>query len=128
VGNYQVVAAYPGDGSFAPSVTSGRVLVTAASGTALKLSARKVTYGHEQTEHLSVRVLPQYSGSTPTGTVRVKQSSTTLCVIKLSSGKGSCTLSAKKLKVGTYHLVATYGGSTNFKGSRSAEETLRVVR
>jgi hypothetical protein len=72
--------------------------------------------------------LPQYSGSTPTGTVRVKQSSTTLCVIKLSSGKGSCTLSAKKLKVGTYHLVATYGGSTNFKGSRSAEETLRVVR
>ena len=108
--------------------TFSLTVAKATTRTALKLSARKVTYGHEQTEHLSVRVLPQYSGSTPTGTVRVKQSSTTLCVIKLSSGKGSCTLSAKKLKVGTYHLVATYGGSTNFKGSRSAEETLRVVR
>jgi hypothetical protein len=49
-------------------------------------------------------------------------------VITLSSGKGSCTLSAKRLKVGTYRLVATYGGSTNFKGSTSAKETLTVVK
>ncbi len=100
----------------------------ATTRTALKLSARKVTYGHEQTEHLSVTVSSQYSGSMPTGTVTVKASTRTLCVIRLSSGKGSCRLSAKWLKVGTYHLIATYGGSTNFKGSTSAKETLRVVR
>ena len=35
---------------------------------------------------------------------------------------------AKKLKVGTYNLVATYGGSTNFKGSTSAKETLTVAK
>jgi hypothetical protein len=60
--------------------------------------------------------------------VTVKDSTTTLCVIKLSSGKGSCRLSPKKLKVGTYRLVATYGGSTTFKGSTSAKETLTVTK
>jgi len=96
--------------------------------TALKLAARKVIYGHEQVLNLSVTVSPQYSGSTPTGTVTVKQSTTTLCVISLSSAKRSCRLSAKKLKAGTYRLVATYGGSTNFKGSTSAKETLCGAR
>jgi hypothetical protein len=33
------------------------------------------------------------------------------------SGKGSCGLTAKKLKAGTYHIVATYGGSLEFVGS-----------
>jgi hypothetical protein len=49
-------------------------------------------------------------------------------VIKLSSGKGSCTLSAKRLKAGTYRLVATYSGNKNFKGSTSAKETLTVAK
>ena len=81
------------------------------STTALMLSAAKVTYGHEGTAQLSVTVSPQYAGSTPSGTVTVTQSTTTLCVITLSSGKGKCKLSPRKLKAGTYHLVATYGGS-----------------
>ena len=41
------------------------------SKTALEPSAAKVTYGDEQVEHLSVTVSPQYSDSTPTGTVTV---------------------------------------------------------
>ena len=77
--------------------------------TALKLSAAMVTYGDEGVEHLTVTVSPQHSGSTPTGTVTIKTSTTTLCVIKLSSCEESCTLYAKKLKAGTYTLVATYG-------------------
>jgi hypothetical protein len=109
------------------SPATSRRVAKATSKTTLKLSATKVTYGHEQTEHLSVRVSPEFARTTPTGTVRVKQSTRTLCVITLKSAKGSCKLSAKRLKVGTYHPVATYGGSTNFKGSTSAKETLRVV-
>ena len=100
----------------------------ATTKTALKLSVTKVTYGHEQTEHLSVTVSPQLAGSKPTGTVTVKASTGALCAITLSSGKGSCTLSAKKLNAGTYHLVATYGGSSNFKGSASTKETLTIVK
>jgi hypothetical protein len=110
------------------SASTSLTVCKATSKTTLRLSAAKVTYGHEQTEHLSVTVSPQHPGTTPTGRVKVKQPTTTLCVITLKSGKGKCTLSAKKLKAGTYHLAATYGGSTNFTGSTSAKETLTVVR
>jgi hypothetical protein len=128
-GTYGLVATYGGSANFGSSTSAEESLTVAkaTSKTTLKLSAAKVTYGHEGATHLSVTVSPQYSGSTPTGTVRVKQS-TTLCVITLRSAKGSCELSAKRLKVGTYHLVANYRGSTNLKYSRSAKETLRVVR
>jgi hypothetical protein len=100
----------------------------ATSKAALKLSSKKVTYGDEQAEHLLITVSPQLQGSVPTGTVTIKASTTTLCEITLKSSKGSCTLSPKKLKAGTYRLVATYGGSTNFKGSTSAKETLTVAK
>ncbi len=100
----------------------------ATSKTVLKLSATKVTYGDEQVEAMSVTVSPQRRGSIPTGTVTIKASATTLCVIKLSSGKGWWTMSAKKLKAGTYHLVATYSGSKNFKGSTSAKVTLAIAK
>jgi hypothetical protein len=87
-----------------------------------------VAYGHEQVEHLSVTVSPQDSRTTPTGKVTIKASTTMLSVIKLKAGKGSCSLSARRLKAGTYSLVATYGGSANFKGSTSAKETLIVAK
>jgi hypothetical protein len=130
-GNYSLTASYPGDANFASSETSTSTSLTVAKGTsktALKLSARKVTYGHEQTEHLSVTVSPQYSGSTPTGTVTVTESTTTLCTFTLSSAKGSCTLSATEFGPGTYGLVATYGGSADFDGSASVEESFTVAK
>ena len=102
--------------------------VKSASKTVLTLSATKVTYGDEQVEKLSVTVSPEFAGPTPTGKVTISETKTTLCVITLSGAKGSCRLSAKKLKVGTYDLVATYGGSSNFKGSTSAKETFTVAK
>ena len=123
------VAAVNSVGTGPSSAVSNSVTPTkATSETVLKLSSKKVTYGDEQAEHLSVTVSPQRSGPTVTGTVTVKASATTLCVIKLKSGKGSCMLSPKRLKAGTYHLVATYGGSANYKGSTSAKETLTVAK
>ena len=100
----------------------------ATTKTVLKLSAKKVTYGHEQAEHLSVTVSPQHPGTTPTGSVTVKTPTGALCAITLSSGKGLYALSAKRLKVGTYHLVATYGGSSKFASSASATGTLTIVK
>jgi hypothetical protein len=126
-GTYSLVATYGGSTDFDASTSAKETLIVAkaTSKTALKLSRSKVTYGNEGVEFLSVTVSPQYSGLTPTGTVTVKESTTTFCVIASS---GSCGLSGKKLKAGTYSLVATYGGSTNFKGSTSAKETLTVVK
>jgi hypothetical protein len=93
-----------------------------------RLANAKLAYGDEQVEHLSVTVSPQYSGTTPTGKVTITESTTVLYVITLSGAKGSCTFSAKKLPAGRHAFVATYGGSTNCKGSTSAKETLTVAK
>jgi hypothetical protein len=123
------VAAVNSVGTGPSSAVSNSVTPTkATSETVLKLSSKKVTYGDEQAEHLSVTVSPQHSGPTVTGTVTIKAATRTLCVIKLKSAKGSCRLSPKKLKAGTYRLVATYSGSANYKGSISAKETLTVAK
>ena len=100
----------------------------ATTTTNLVASPVSVVYGHEQAERLSVSVSPRFPGARPTGTVTVKSSTGALCVITLSSGKGSCRLSPKQLEPRTYSLVATYSGSTNFKGSTSAKETITVVK
>jgi hypothetical protein len=130
VGTYSLVATYGGSTNFEGSASVKKILTVtkATSKTTLKLSSSKVTYGHEQTEHLSVMVSPEFAGSTPTGRVTIEGSGTTLCVITLSSGKGSCTLSVKRVKAGTYRFAATYGRSTNFEGSTSAKETLTVAK
>ena len=129
-GTYSLVATYGGSTNFEGSTSSKETFTVAEATTmtALKLSVTNVTYGDERVERLSVAVSPQFSGSRPTGKVMVKASTQTLCVITLSSGKGSCRLSPNKLKAGTQSLVATYGGSTNFEGSTSSKETLTVVK
>lgn len=107
--------------------SSEAVLVAKASTTtSLKLSAPNITYGHEQTEHISVVVTPQYAGSVPTGIVTVRKSTTTLCTIALSRGKGACTFTARRLKAGHYHVFAVYAADRNFKGSASISKQLAV--
>ena len=129
-GIYHLSASFGGGTNFVGSASGKQTLIVVKATTkiALKLSATNITYGHEQTERLSVTVSPEFAGTMPTGTVTVRMSTTTLCKITLASGRGSCRLSAKKLKAGTYGLVATYGGSTNFKGSTSAKKTLTAAQ
>jgi len=129
-GAYDLVASYGGDSNFDTSASGegGFTVSPATSTTTLALSPTKVTYGDEQLEHVSFTVSPEYAGSTPTGTVTLKESSTTLCVITLASGKGSCTLSATKLGAGRYDVEATYGGDANFGTSASAKVHLTIAK
>jgi Bacterial Ig-like domain (group 3) len=128
-GTAQLTAAYNGSADFAASTSPAAALTVAkaASKSTLSLSAARVTYGHEQAEHLTVTVTPQYSG-TPSGKVTIKAGTATICTITLASGKGSCTLTARQLRVGTYTLAASYPGSSDFTSSTSARKTLTVVR
>jgi hypothetical protein len=128
-GKVTVTAVYEGNSDFGASSSAAKSLTVskASSKASLTLSAPKVTYGHEGSEHLSVEVKPRYSG-TPGGTVKVKSGRNTVCVITLKSGKGSCVLAAKKLKAGTYHLVASYGGNADFAGANSGARTLTVAK
>lgn len=101
--------------------------VQATTTTALRLSAGRVTYGREQLEKLTITVTPRYGG-TPAGTVSVKAGSATVCVITLKSRTASCTLAAKRLGPGTYHLVARYAGSALNAGSVSATKNLTIEK
>ena len=129
VGTYRLVATYSGSAAFDASASATKTLTIAkaTSKTVLTLALAKVAYGHEGAEHVSTKVLAEFAGSTPTGIVTVKDSTATLCTISLSAGEGSCTFPAKKLPVGSYRLVATYSGSSDFQGSVSTKKALSVV-
>jgi hypothetical protein len=91
-GTWHLTASYSGSAALAASTSAAQTLTVAkaASKVTLSLSAAKVTYGHEQSERLTVKVTGQYAG-TPGGKVTVKSGTTTVCTITLASGKGSCT-------------------------------------
>ena len=128
-GPAKVTASYRGSFVFGASASAvvGFTVVKAATKTTLKLSAAKVDYGHEQAEKLSVAVTPRYAG-TPAGKVIIKTGKTTVCVITLKSGKGACTLTAKKLRPGSYTLIAAYPGSADYASSASAKKTLTIAK
>jgi hypothetical protein len=113
VGAANLVATYGGSAAFGSSTSAIAPVIVAksTSRTVLKLSAAKTTYGRESTERLSVTVLSEFAGSQPTGTVRLRYATATLCAISLAGAKGSCTLSVRQLPVETYTLTASYGGS-----------------
>ena len=129
IGSHQLTALYNGDPNFAANGSLAKALTIAAqpTTTALTLSAGKVRAGHEQAEHLTVRVKPRTSG-TPADQVTIKAGTTTLCKITLSHATGGCTLSKNKLRPGTYHLTASYAGTTRFAGSASTKKTLTVTK
>lgn len=101
-------------------------ITKAPATTILTLSAARVTFGHEQAERLSVQVTAA-TASSPTGQVAVSAGPANLCVITLAGGNGSCTLAATRLRPGTHHLAAAYGGDVTHPGSASGSRVLAVA-
>ena len=116
---------YTGADDQQPFVALGTIAVPTS--TALTLSAAAVTYGHEQTEKLSVKVTPT-NGEPVTGAVTVKAGSTVVCTITLSGNAGSCRPANSKLKPGSYWLVAKYGPTQIYMSSASAAKKLTVKK
>ena len=124
-GTLKFVATYGGGPGYKQSGASASVrLLKATSKTSVTMSASRVTYGIEQSERIAVRVAPQYSAMWSTVTVRA--GSAVVCVITLASGAGACALTAKKLAPGSYHVGASYPGTT-FAASASASASLVVA-
>ena len=128
-GNYMVTASYGGDANYAGSSSNVQsfTITKVPSKTVLNRSPARVRFGHERAEHISVQVKGR-DGGQPHGKVTVKAGSVKLCVITLRGGKGSCALTARKLHVGRYHLVASFPGSVHFAKSVSGKVTLVVTR
>jgi hypothetical protein len=128
-GTYQLTATYVSDTNYSPSTSSAKTLTVtkAATSTGFTLSADPVKAGHEQAEHITVTVKPATSG-TPAGTVVIKAGSAGICTITLHGAKGSCTLSASKLRPGTYQVTASYHGATDYDSSSSPARKLTVTK
>ena len=128
-GKHTVTLSYSGGGNFAASASPAVALTVgvARSTPALSLSRSPVRYGSENAERFTVSV--SHAGTVyPTGKAQVRTGRTTLCTVTLSSrGAGSCTLTAKRLRVGRYPIVAVYLGNANYHSSQSAGKTLQVA-
>jgi hypothetical protein len=128
-GTYPLTAAYSGDATYLSAtqpVPTPVTVVKATAKTTLTLAKASAQYGYETAERLSVVVIPQYAG-TPYGSVEIKAGKTVVCTIALKAGKGSCTLTARQLKAGTYTLTGSYTGSSNFLASTAPAVGLKIT-
>jgi hypothetical protein len=127
LGIHSIVGQYAGPGNKPATSKPVSVEVTKASTTSvLSISPVKLTYGNEQAARVTVRVIPAHAG-TPTGTVLVGAGSTVVCKVTLSGGAGSCTMSAQRLKAGSWTLYATYPGDGLHNASTSAPVKITVA-
>ena len=83
--------------------------------------------GAEGVPATATKAVSRAGSVSPAGTVQVKGGASIVCSITLANGAGGCTLTAKRLIPGTYHLVAVYLGNGNYLPSASAAKTLTVV-
>ena len=124
---------YSGDANFLASVglSTGNSVVQNGSTTTLGLGSSSSVYGSEASQVFTATVVPKsgYSG-TPTGTVAIKQGTTTLCTVTLSAGTGTCSPSATALPVtgSPFSLTAVYSGDANFTTSTSSSQSWTITK
>ena len=111
-------AAYAACGSSSGGTTSN-VSSPAATTTTLTSSNASVVSG------ASVTLTATVNPSAATGTVTLKDGTSTLGTITLLSGSGTYTTSS--LAVGSHTLTAVYGGDSNYSTSTSAATTVTVT-
>ena len=88
-----------------------------------------MTSGHEKSLSLSVTVAARFGKTVPSGTVTVSAGKKKVCSVKLAKGKGKCSPSSNTLlPVGSYSLVAAYGGGKGLASSQSAAQKLTVKK
>ena len=128
-GSYEIEAHYNGDDDLGPS-NSGRVHLDVTKGSskaALSLSKSTITDGRESHEEFRVKVTADDSAiGKATGSVDIETDGKTLCHFDLSDGAGSCSLTDKQLKVGSYEIDAHYNGDDDLNASTSDKKHLTV--
>ena len=123
VGTALVTAVYAGGTDFLGSKSGVLKQVVGKATTLTTLTSSPNPSAVKQAVTFTATVAPEYSG-TPTGKVTFYDGTKKLGIGTLSGG--AATLTTTKLAAGTHNITATYGGSTNFVGSRSAPLTQTV--
>jgi hypothetical protein len=114
-GTYSVVASFTGQQGSAGSQSSPVSVTIAKVPDTLALSAPgSVKFGSKVTISAAVQYVAGNT-LTPTGTVTIKDGSTTLATLPLSDGAASFTTTS--LSQTTHSLSASYSGDANFSSS-----------
>ena len=122
-GTHQVAANYEGDSNYRAS-TSNPIAFTAAKGPStlgLAISPSPASYGAPVTLTASV----SGSGLTATGTVTFSAATGQLGTATLNS-TGVASFVESSFTIGSYSIIATYGGDSNYTASSSAAISLTV--
>jgi hypothetical protein len=130
VGSYSVSATYPGDADLNGSNAScgSKLTVTKDSTTTtVSVAPASVTNGNESVAVFTVTVKPHYGESVPTNETVTVQVGSATCTVKLTGGKGTCTIGKSALPVGSYSVSASYGGDSNLSGSNASCSTKLTV-
>ncbi|MFZ2058522.1 MAG: Ig-like domain-containing protein, partial [Acidimicrobiales bacterium] len=130
VGRYSLVADYQGTKNLVSSSSKPLTLSVAAASTstALSLSRTTVAFRTEQNERFTAQVAVPVGMAYASGTVAVTSGSRKLCTITLIRGKGTCSLTATELPVGSYQISARYQGSNELQASTSPGKKLVVTK
>ena len=119
-GTHNIVAAYSGNASNAPSTSPGlsQVVALPSTTTALASSLNPAAPG------ASVTLTASVTGNAPTGTVNFRDGGTSIsgCSSRSLSGSGNtrtATCTTSTLSVGTHSIVASYSGNASNAASSS---------
>ena len=122
-GAHLVATSYPGDGTYAASL-SPTVTLTAAQGTPtvnVATSPNPAAYGASVTVTATVAG----AGSVPTGAVQLYDGVTLLSTVTLNSS-GVASYASTTFSVGAHSITATYSGDTDYYTATSTGSTLNV--
>jgi len=130
VGSHSIVAEYAGAASLVPSasVPVPMLVDKGLTTSVLSLSDGTATFGREQHVRFSVRVAVPAGIANAPGTVVVMNGSKKVCVVDLVHSKGSCSLGASALAVGSHSITARYQGSNKLQESASRKATLLITK
>ncbi len=130
-GRVTLRATYSGGPTFSGSSSAAQTLqvLRASTRTRLTLAVHRVVHGREAGLRVSVRVQGVGVQVMPAGTAVVRSGATTLCTVRVTQARGSCTVRAPgALAVGHHRVTATYRATANLLGSTSGAGLLTVVR
>jgi hypothetical protein len=124
-GTQNITAAYPGDGSFAASVSAPLQQVVNRALTQVTVISNPNPAPVNQSVTLTATVIAEFSGS-PTGTVKFMNGTVLLGKATLSDGQASINFTFRSN--GTKAVTAAYTGDANFQASSSSDLQLIVQR
>jgi len=118
VGTRQIRAVYAGDTNFAASTSKYVNQVIGKATSTVTLSSSQNSSSYKQPVTFTGTVAPQFSGTTPTGTITFYNGTAALGSGTLVNGVASFTTTT--LPVGMHSITALYRGSGSFLTSTSA--------